>query len=638
MCGIIGIVGSENAHMISETCFTNLVNKLTHRGPDGLGLFFHTLFYFGHRRLKITDLTDHGKQPMSDHSHTVYITYNGEIFNFLELKAELKQKGHSFYSSSDTEVILAAYKEWGIKCVERFNGMFAFGLFDITTKELYLVRDRLGIKPLYYSIINGLLVFSSELKGIINYPGFNKQINYRAVSCYLSYRHVLGSETMFANVYQLEPGHMANFRDGELTVSKYWNIDLSKKVEPVDKFSLELFKELILDAITISLSGDVEVGALLSGGIDSSIILSSSSQCGKLPVQSFTATYKEKEYDETYYSTLVARMFNSKNTLITISSKDYLANFREYIRYKDQPAGMHNEIATYLLAKEVKKNVSVVLSGEGADEVFSGYGRIFRSPYDYKRYKVISRLPRSLAKSIKKFLHIKSEEKIFSFFDYFMSCYSYFPLEEKLKIFNDRMKEAIDRDKYSETEIQECFGECINRDPYDQLNYFFVKIHLPGLLSMMDATTMASGLELRVPFLDHRIVEKSFTIPHEQKIAWKSSLHHCLSSFLPVDYFSERCDRPKNILKNLFRNELPDQVINRRKMGFPAPLNEWFANDLKECVQQDILSADAKINCMFDINKLKEWIKEKEQKKDKMLGRQLLMILTLEYWLQEYFE
>lgn len=639
MCGIIGIVATgDHSIAISEASFENMIALLQHRGPDGKGSLFKKSFFFGHRRLKITDLSDRGQQPMGDAGQEVFITYNGEIFNFQEIKVELIKKGYFFHSNSDTEVIIFAYKEWGINCIERFNGMFAFALFDARTKELFLVRDRMGIKPLYYSIVNGSLVFASELKGILHYPGFDKQINLKAVSCFLSYRYVLGNETLFKDIYQLEPGHMATYKDGKLEVSKYWDIDLKRPVINITDNYHEKFKSLIADAVAVSLAGDVEVGTLLSGGLDSSIILYLTSLNGKRPIRSFTAIFKESGYDETEFARLASKRFNSENTLVPISSKDYLSNLKNYIKYKDQPAGMHNEIATYLLAKEVKKRVSVVLSGEGADELFSGYGRIFRAPYDYKRYQIASKFPFPFERLIKKALNIKTDTQYESLCDFFIDAYSYFPWEEKVKIYNTSMKEAVEEDLYSTKIIKQCFRNCLHRNEYDQLNYFFIKMHLPGLLLMMDATTMATGLELRVPFLDHRLVEETFIMSHNEKIAWKSGIHKFVSSFLRVRYFSERCDKTKNILRQIFLNDLPEPLVSRKKMGFPAPLNEWFAGDFNNIIENEILSPDARINQVFDRSKLQDWIKSNETKNSLMLGRQLLLILNLEYWLQEYFD
>lgn len=637
MCGIIGIVNTGGDSLVDKSKFKELVNSLEHRGPDDWGIAHEMDFSFGHRRLSIIDLSRDAKQPMDDWERKVCITFNGEIYNFPEIKKELLAKGHKFLNKSDTEVIIEAYKEWGIDCINKFNGMFAFGLFDKEKKEFYLVRDRLGIKPMYYSNLNGKFHFCSELKGIINQPGFKKELNLRAVSSFLSFRYCVGRETYFNNVYQLEPGYYIRIKNNEQQIVKYWDIDLEKKKFWLSKRYKKSLKLLIEDAVRKRTISDVPLGSYLSGGIDSTVILDAMSRNSNEPIKTFTVAFKEKGFDETYYSNLAARKFKAKNLKMTLSGENYLEHMKELIRYKDQPLGMHNEVAVYLMAKELKKYVTVVLSGEGADEIFSGYGRLFRSPFDYKRLKIIEKFPKYIQKRLIKLMHL--DEQLFrkAQLDFFLTHYSYFPIEEKNEIYNEKMKEAANNDKHLTQLFEEKFRQAKSRSFYDKINFVFEKLHLPGLLLMMDATAMATGVEVRVPFVDHRLVQETFNIPSQYKIRWRSLGDFFQGLFKPSIELSENNDITKFILKDLYKQEIPREIIKRKKMVFPVPLNLWFKQDFNELVKKELLSEDSKIKIVFDQKKLKAWIEEKENGDDPRYGRKIWLILNLEYWLREYF-
>jgi len=637
MCGILGVVRTRVGLRCSKERFTTLLMGLQHRGPDSIGYVHTSKFSFGHTRLSIIDTTDAARQPMCDYDSMVYITYNGEIYNYQELKEELLHKGHKFQKKSDTEVILEAYKEWGISCVERFNGMFAFALYDTKKNECFIVRDRLGIKPVYYANLMNEIVFCSELKGIINYPSFEKKLNYQTISSFLSYRYSLGEDTYFEGVHTLLAGHMVIIRDGHLSIRKYWDIDLERTRKRLWKSDKAEIRALIQDAVQKRMISDVPLGAYLSGGIDSTIILSHMAEHSERPITTFTVGFKEKGYDETGYADMAASAFGANNIKITVDALNYLDYVQELIRLKDQPLGMHNEVALYLMAREVKKHVSVVLSGEGADELFGGYGRIFRAPFDYRRLQFSALLPPFMGKKYRSRISDYESSALTSELSYFLSRYTYFPMKEKQEIYNEDMRLQVGNDEHIVQLFQKKFSEAEHRSFYDKIFYVFEKVHLPGLLLMMDATSMASGVEVRVPFVDHRLVEEMFAVPVHEKLRWKSSLALFNALFLPSAEFSERQDTTKYLLRKLYTGQLPETIINRKKMVFPVPLSEWFSKQMNPFIENELLTYTSRIGEVFDLKSLKQWVKRKEEEKSDLFGRQMWLIMNLELWMRAYF-
>lgn len=638
MCGIIGAIGLEDHFDIDRDQFRKLIDSMEHRGPDSWGVFHHDRFSFGHRRLKIIDLSDAAQQPMLDLDRQVVITFNGEIYNFQDIRNELSNKGHIFRSHSDTEVIIEAYKAWGISCVHRLNGDFAFGLYDLRTNEFHLVRDRLGVKPVYYARINETFVFSSELKGIISYPGFRKSLNLKAVSSFLSFRYCLGEETYFNGVSQLLPGHYVSVKNQTQRMTKYWDVDLTLDTHSFNERDKTELKSLIHDAVAKRTISDVPLGAYLSGGLDSTIILNEMSKLDNESTTTFTVAFNESGFDETKYANLASKRYSSKNKTITIDGDQYLQHVQELIRIKDQPLGMHNEVALYLLAQKVKEEVTVILSGEGADEIFSGYGRLFRSPFDYNRLRLIHKLPSPLRGALVSATGLNGNLMNLDKLGFFLQLYPYFPFEEKFSLFNQDVTTAVARDEHIIELFRKRFAAAECRSFYDQISYTFVKMHLPGLLLMMDATSMASAVEVRVPFVDHRVVEKSFRLPTHMKLKWRSLLSFAHALFQPAAKFSETLDSTKHALRELYANELPREILERRKMVFPVPLTNWFSGEFNALSRRELLDGKSRIGRVFDPARLKAWMNVKEATRDDPIyGRKIWLMLNLEYWLREYF-
>ena len=641
MCGITGIYNlAKGKKKISRKVLANMTNSMVHRGPDDSGTIILKNAALGNRRLAILDLSKNGHMPMHDDKKEYWITHNGEVYNYKEVRSELQKKGHKFISDSDTEVILYSYMEWGEKCLERFDGMFAFAIYDSRKNELFVARDRLGIKPLYYSKIYGQFVFASEIKAILKHPKFRREVNLEAVSSYLSYRYELGEETLFKNIYKLLPGHYLIIRNDRINIVEYWDIDIAEKTtEKSEKYYRNEIRKLLEKSVQRRMISDVPVGAYLSGGLDSSIIVALMAKCSSKKVKTFSIGFEEEGFNEFYYSKLVAKMHNTEHMEILLSMKDYLENMKKLIRYKDLPLAVPNEVPIYLMSKELKKYITVVLSGEGADEIFSGYGRLFRSPLDYKKLKFINSLPSFMRKSLFKNFVLKYKNKRFnSELEHFLYLYSYFPLEEKKFIFNDKMREAINEDKRLALIFNKYFQKAKKRPYYERVWYVFEKLHLPGLLQRLDCPTMAASVEGRVPYVDHELVEFMFTVPSKYKMRWKSFFSMLTSFNKTSDEISENDDITKYMLRETFKDMLPREVIYRKKKGFPVPLDIWFKNKISPLAKKELLNKHSRIRMFINQKNLKEWIDaNSSNNKDENFGQKVWMLLNLEYWLREYF-
>lgn len=639
MCGIVGIynlaVRNEN---FPRSILEKMTNSLSHRGPDDAGFYIDTKIALGHRRLAILDLSKKGWQPMTDAKKGVFVVFNGEIYNFKEIRKTLMEKGYPFKSKSDTEVIVYSYLEWGIKCLDLFNGEFGLAIYDKLRGRLYVARDRLGIKPLYYALIDNRLIFASEIKAILRYPGYNQKLNYKAVSSYLSYRYPLGKETFFEGIYSLEPGCLLKVTN-IVEKERYWNLRLDKRTKDRgEDYYLKKIKELLENSVKKRMISDVPLGAYLSGGLDSSAVVAIMSKHSPTPIKTFTIGFEEEGYNEFYYARLVAEKHHTLHQEITLSSQKYLKTTKELIKFKDAPLGVPNEVPLYLMSKELKKHITVVLSGEGADEIFGGYGRLFRSPFDYYRMKILGPIPfvqkfpfiNTACKNLtKKYGRLKFKNKL----DHFLSQYTYFPFNEKFGLFSENTKSRIEDDSW----LFNLFRENFNRTKASycrKIAYLFEKMHLPGLLQRVDICTMSNSVEARVPFVDHELVEFMINVPIKYKMKWRSKKNFLEALSLNSDQISENKDITKYILKKLMGTDLPEEVINRRKKGFPVPLDIWFRKDFVELAKKELLSDKAKIKEIFDRKKLTDWIALKDSKD---FGQKLWMILNLEYFLREYF-
>ncbi|MAZ41040.1 asparagine synthase (glutamine-hydrolyzing) [bacterium] len=567
MCAIIGLLGA----IPEKTSIIKARDTMEHRGPDDAGLYYEpeNNIALGHRRLSIIDLSKKSAQPFVSADGRFVITYNGELYNYKEIKKELS-KDFSFTTESDTEVLLNAYIKWGAKCLDKFNGMFAFAIWDKETEELFLVRDRFGIKPLFYFQNTDTFYFASEVKGILSF-GIPKKLNKRALIDYLSYRYPLGGETFFEGIYALLPGHSMVLKKGQKpVVAPYWKLSTERKIDPGKKEALAVAKKLLETAVRYRMISDVSVGAYLSGGLDSSVIVGLMSKFSDKQIKTFSAGFREDEFNELPYAREVSKIFNTDHHEIVFEREGYFDALRDVVAQKDAPLLSPNEVPWSLLSKKLKEDITVVLSGGGADELFAGYGRIFRDAENYQKSH----------KTLK---------------EHFFANYPYIP--------NELTKRLVKKEFYSDevsNKYFDIFNELKHLEPSDQYLYIFQNMHLLGTLSHLDNVTMSYSVEGRVPFVDHRLVEYVSSLPLDYKMRWKSDDAKEKAKNLPVNEVSGILDTPKYLLKEIAKEMLPPELIERKKMGFPVPLDRWLRGESKTLAEKLLLAEDSRTKEIFN--------------------------------------
>ncbi len=638
MCGILGEISLSN-NLSDTKNFKKALNLQYHRGPDDIGIYKDKLAILGHRRLSIIDINPRSKQPMISKCGNYVIVFNGEIYNYQEIKTTLIKKGYSFFTLSDTEVLLNAFIEDGIACLNYLNGMFAFCIYDKKKETFYIARDRLGIKPLYFSKDNNRFIFSSEIKSILALDKKKRKLDIKALSSYLSFRYPILNNTFFEGINSLEAAHYIKVSKSEYKIIEYWNISnryLNQKDMGEEYYKDKLYK-LLDESVKYRMNTNVPFGAFLSGGVDSSIITALMSKNSNEQIRTFTIGFEEDNFNEFEYANMIVNRFNTKHTEITIHYDSYINSLNELIRYKDSPLSVPNEIALYLMSKELKKYITVVLSGEGADEIFGGYGRIFKSPYDYIRMQYIDKLNFSnREKEIFRRNYLRKYGTIYgSELEHFVNNYSYTKYRDKEILFDKSIKvKSIEEELRNK--FNNYFNELKGASYYNKILYAFEKIHLIGLLHRVDTTTMASSVEARLPFLDHRIVEFIATLPFEYKIKWKSLISKEQSKLLISDNISETYDIPKYILKKSFENIIPKEILYRKKVGFPVPLKEWFEKDLNHYAKKILLSKTAINRGLFNIQYIQSLIDNIHNNRHLVIT--LWMLINLELFIRIYFD
>lgn len=618
MCGFIGAYEPKGRIKYGALPLKYALGKISHRGPDSFGIYENDFLRVGHARLKIIDLHNRSNQPMISSDKNIILAYNGEIYNYKLLKLELEKLNFNFITDSDTEVIINAYKAWGADCVKKFHGMFAFCLYDNKANFLYLARDPFGIKPLYYTVLNNEIVFSSEIKGILYHPDFIKKVNLEGVSSFLSFRQPINYETCFENIYMIPPAALFQYSSKGCQKIQYWALNDN----PV-KFSLEieLLKNKIQNSISNVIVSDVPICTFLSGGLDSSIIASELSKIMD-DTTAYTIRINMNKYDESKYAEIIAKHFNLKHKIIDVDSDEYLTLSKELVKIRDQPLAMHNEVALYFLSKNVRQDFKVALSGEGADELFGGYGRIFRSVFEFIKQP---------------YCFINRNFSRVNWSRYMLEKYSYFPMEEKKYIFNSAARKHLDDDDRIYKYFKGIFYKSSVINMHRQLFKFFMTFHIHGLLVMMDSMTMANSVEVRFPYLDHELAEYAYHLPYNQKIRWNNRLAPLIACFMNVNKYSENLDTTKYFLKKSYKNVLPKEIVSRKKEVFPVPLTEWFLGKHKDHLQTLLLGNNSKLLNFFDKKSLSTWLSKSSETKNISYGRCAWMLLNIEYWLREFF-
>src|SRR3989344_3065512 len=633
MCAIIGMLGG----MPSREKFKKARDTMTHRGPDDAGLYYHPEegVALGHRRLSIIDLSRAGRQPFSSDCGNFHIVFNGEIYNYKELRKELSSS-YRFKTKTDTEVLVAAYKRWGVRSLSRLRGMFAFALWDKEKRSLLVARDRLGIKPLYYRAAKDNFCFSSEIKGILAVTDVPRAMNTRSILDYLSYRYPLGESTFFKGIDSLLPGHYLIIKQGTRPRRfRYWELSvITEKQDPGEEAVLRTTEQLLKETVASHMVSDVPVGAYLSGGIDSSLLVAIMAAHSSKPVKTFAVGFEEKEFNEFSYARLVAKKIKSEHHELLMNGNEYLNLLPSVIRFKDAPLHVPNEVPLYALSRELKKYITVVLSGEGADELFGGYGRLFRSGDDFLR---MCNLATDTEKTLHRNLHARYGANFpKTIVAHVLRHYPYTRAGETKSLLNPDIFNLTERDILNEKFFEEEFSSVSTLHPSEQIIHFFQRVHLLGILHRLDTATMGASVEGRAPYIDHALVEYISALPLRYKMRWKSEKDRRRARFLNAEQISDIHDTTKYLLRTLAAPFLPEKIIQRAKKGFPVPLDRWLGGKLNVAAKELLLSQSALSRQLYNQKVLREWLSYSYTSSGLPRGRNIWALLNIELWMQEY--
>lgn len=639
MCGIVGIISRKpfQNDVISEEIVHRMTEVIVHRGPDSNGIWLskNKQCALGFRRLAIIDLTPSANQPMISPEGDVVIIFNGEIYNYLEIRKDLINKGYKFRSRSDTEVILQGYKEWGDKIIDKLSGMFSFAIWDDKKQRLLSARDRLGKKPFYYYVGPDVFIFASEIKAILAHPKVEKKINLSQIPFYLNFGTSSQNETLFDGVYKLPAGHSLSYSiEGELEVSRFWNP--FSQVGNFDSITMEEASSellrLLRQAVADRMMSDVPFGVFLSGGIDSSLNVALMSELMDRPVDTFTVGFKELEqYNELEYANKIAKLFGTNHRTILIDDNDSFAVLEKLVWFEDEPNADPVCIPLYFLSKLTRDSGTIVVQvGEGSDEQFVGYHWLLR---DYNFYNWIWKEYVRLPSSIKK-IHYNLSKPVFEFFGqylpleifrrgafnehYYWSGVSIIPIAQMYKLFK---KGFFDYILFPVKYINLLKDESIKlANEIDFLRWvLFTEIsqRLPELLLMrVDKIGMANSIEARVPFLDYRIVEFSMALPENIKVP--------------------NLRTTKALLKKTVEGILPNEIIYRKKQGFWAPVNEWIRNQWYDYAKSKIMGSKL-FKKIFEMNEIENLLLKHKNGK-RQIGFQIYALLQLAVWYDVFFE
>ena len=566
MCGICGIVYSDRSKKVEPRQIEDMLRTMVHRGPDDSGTHIEGNIGLGQRRLSIIDL-EYGRQPLCNEDGSIWITFNGEIYNYQELRSGLISKGHRFATNSDTEVIVHLYEEYGESCVQKLRGMFAFGIWDSAKSTLFLARDRVGVKPLYYALTSNGLVFGSEIKAILTQPEMPREIDRTALRLYLSFLYTPGNKTLFKGVWKLRPGHYAVWRDGKLTNCEYWDLApyYQAKVSGI-RTSLKQLNSILDESVRLHLISDVPVGFLLSGGVDSTALLDiACRQNGGERFKCFTIGFERETFvDERYYAHLVADGLGLEHFQTTISGDDFFRELPRFVWHVEEPICEPPAIALYFVSKLASEYVKVVISGEGGDEAFAGYQN-YRNTLVFERAKAL--LGPKGRRLVAPFLNGLQDQRVKKYLDRLetpLESYYYSRTSGPFSMLSYLSSELVPTEGGESEEawtaeqvMLQHFGRVTDAHRLNKMLYVDTMTWLPDdLLLKADKMTMANSLELRVPLLDHVLLQFAAGLAPRDKVRGLTT---------------------KYILKRAFKRRVPREILNRRKTGFPVPYERWMA-------------------------------------------------------------
>lgn len=627
MCGIAGFV-KQDGKGVDRSVLEKMNAAIAHRGPDDDGFFVDENAALGMRRLSIIDVAG-GKQPIHNADKTKWIVFNGEIYNFQEVREDLEKRGHTFYTRSDTETVIHLYEEFGVNCVDYLRGMFAFAIWDTVEKVLVLARDRVGKKPLLYSHQpTGDLIFGSEFQALLKHPDVSREVDQEAIDSYLSYLCVPAPMTAFKSIRKLEPGHWLLWKNGEIETRRYWQPDFSKKIKISEPEAIEETTRLLREATTMRLISEVPLGAFLSGGVDSSIVVALMAQASEKAVKTFSIGFEEQDFSELKYAKRVAEHVGAEYNefIVKPNALDVLPVL---VDHYGEPYADSSAIPTYYVAKETRKHVTVALNGDGGDESFAGYERYaaMKLAERYQRIPALirkrfieralamlpsSELKRSRIRDAKRFISAAELSNTDRYFRWVTA----FNQPAKAGIYTESFAAEVSGRKASRF-LDDWFSKANGSGIVDASLLTDQMTYLPNdLLVKVDIATMANSLEARSPFLDHKVIEFAASLPATMK----------MSGF-----------QTKSLLKKVAARLVPREVIYRRKMGFGVPIGKWFRGEMKDFVKEVLLSECSLSRGIIKPEILRRYVDE-HTNATRDHSFQLWAFLMLELWYQRFID
>jgi asparagine synthase (glutamine-hydrolysing) len=622
MCGICGIYRPEGGP-IDRELLGRMTTSIQHRGPDGAGSYVSDGIGLGHRRLSIIDLAG-GSQPITNEDGSLHLIFNGEIYNFIELREDLLKKGHVFKTRADTEVIVHGYEEWGLDCVTRFNGMFAFALWDGTLRRLVLARDHLGVKPLYYVDLGDRLLFASEIKALLADPACPREVDLKALGELFTLRYVPSPETLFHRIRKLPPAHLMVADADGIEIKRYWNWTPRIRRDANETALIETYQWLLEDAVRLQMRSDVPVGLFLSSGVDSGALLAIMTKYAATPVHTFTIGFEQGESsNETDDAREMAGRFGAKHTEMIVTPEDYQKYYDRYLWDLEEPVGNETAAAFYFVSELASQKVKVALTGQGADEPWAGYHRyigvklseLYSHLPPFLTQRFLQRLPERLTRNerLKRGLASLHERDLLT---RFIKVYSFYGQEMKERLFQPWVRQEIstngDEARLALRRIQ---ADVERLDPLTQMLYIDTRTNLPDdLLMVGDKTSMANSLEARVPFLDYRLIEFIETLPPNLKL---------------------RNFRGKYLHKKALEKWLPREAVYRKKKGFANPVHDWLRSRMRDYIRSCLLSKRSRVNRYFNPNFITD-IVSKHEANEQNYARQIYLLISFELWHQTF--
>lgn len=622
MCGICGIVERHGAAVNSQT-LDAMIAVLRHRGPDGTGKYVDGDVGLGHLRLSIIDV-EGGAQPIDNESGTLQVVFNGEIYNFVELRKELEEYGHHFKTLSDTEVIVHAYEQWGKDCVRRFNGMFAFALWDTTRLELFLARDHLGIKPLYYVDLGTRILFASEVKALLQDSACPREVDVEALTELFTFRYVPSPKTLFKGIYKLPPGHWMTLSRTGIETRRFWDWVPRQQTDRSESALVEEYQALLEDAVRLQLRSDVPLGLFLSSGIDSGVLLAIMSKYSSGPVRAFTIGFEGGETsNEVDDARALAAMFGARHDFMMVTPEDYGKYYERYLWDLEEPVGNETAAAFYFVSKIASEHVKVALTGQGADEPWAGYKRYLGA----KLSAVYSRVPAKVTESVASLVtmvpgrleRLKRGAVALGEPDVltrFAKMYSFFTDDMKSQLFSGTLKSCLAADHHQPKDaLRRLQQDVEGMDPLSQMLYIDTRASLPDdLLMVGDKMSMANSLEARVPFLDYRLIEFIEALPSGMKLNRLTG---------------------KYLHKKALEKWLPKSVIWRKKKGFANPVEHWFRHKMRPFVEECLLARDSATARYFDQRYIRRLL-ELDREGKEQFRRHIYLLVSFELWHRKF--